>query len=81
LTVHWNAGNHVVVVRATDAAGNAQTSTIQFTVSENATPATPPGSPVSSPPGIPEIIVGLVMLVTSMWYRPRVSSRRSHGSR
>jgi hypothetical protein len=80
LTGHWTPGTHVVVVRAYDAAGNAKTSTIQFTVSENATPATPPGSPSSTPPGIPEIIAGLVMLGTSMWFRPRVNSRRSRGS-
>ncbi len=76
LTRVWAAGTHVVVVRAYDTAGNAKSSVIQFSVAENPTPATPTGPPPSTPPGIPEIVVGLVMLGISMWFRPRVNSRR-----
>jgi len=76
LTRPWTAGAHVVVVRAYDAAGNARTSVIQFSVAETPTPSTPPGPPPPTPPGIPEIVVGLFMLGVSMWYRPRVKIRR-----
>lgn len=81
LTRHWTAGPHVVVVRAYDAAGNAKSSPIHFSVVENPTPATPAGPPPSTPPGIPEIVVGLLMLGVSLWFRPRVKSRRPVPSR
>ena len=76
LTRTWTEGTHVVAVRAYDAAGNVKSSVIQFSVASNPTPAGPPASPPSAPPGIPEIIVGLVMLAVSMWFRPRVVTRR-----
>ena len=76
LTRHWTVGTHVVVVRAYDTAGNAKSSVIQFSVAENPTPTTPSGPSPPTPPGIPEIVVGLLMLGISMWYRPRVKSRR-----
>src|SRR5207249_10933679 len=76
LTRHWSVGTHVVVVRAYDAAGNAKSSPIQFSVAESSTPTTPSGPSPPTPPGIPEIIVGLLMLGLSMWYRPRVKPRR-----
>jgi len=76
LTRHWTAGTHVVVVKAYDTAGNAKSSVIQFSVADNPTPTTPSGPSPQTPPGIPEIVVGLLMLGISMWYRPRVKSRR-----
>jgi len=76
LTRHWSVGTHVVVVRAYDAAGNAKSSPIQFSVAESSTPTTPSGPSPPAPPGIPEIIVGLLMLGLSMWFRPRVKPRR-----
>jgi len=76
LTRHWTAGTHVVVVRAYDAAGNAKSSVIQFSVAENPTSTTPSGPSPPTPPGIPEIVVGLLMLGISMWFRPRVKTRR-----
>src|SRR5207244_4371798 len=76
LTRHWSVGTHVVVVRAYDAAGNAKSSPIQFSVAESSTPTTPSGPSPPAPPGIPEIIVGLLMLGISMWFRPRVKPRR-----
>jgi len=76
LARHWTAGTHVVVVRAYDAAGNAKSSVIQFSVAENPTPTTPSGPSPPTPPGIPEIVVGLLMLGISMWFRPRVKTRR-----
>src|SRR2546425_703277 len=75
LTHTWSVGTHVVSVRAYDAAGNMKSSVIQFSVESNPTPASPSGAP-SAPPGIAEIIVGLVMLAVSMWFRPRVVTRR-----
>jgi len=76
LTRTWTVGTHVVSVRAYDAAGNMKSAVVQFNVASNPTPAGPPGAPPSTPPGIPEIVVGLLMLGISMWYRPRVKSRR-----
>ena len=78
LARHWSNGDHVVVVRAYDAAGNAKSSVMQFTVSDNSSPPPPTlfGSAPTAPPGIPEIVVGLLMLGVSMWYRPRVNTRR-----
>jgi len=78
LARHWSNGDHVVVVRAYDAAGNAKSSVMQFTVSANSSPPPPTlfGSAPTAPPGIPEIVVGLLMLGVSMWYRPRVKTRR-----
>src|SRR5213594_3051276 len=78
LVRHWSNGTHVVIVRGYDAAGNAKSSVMQFTVSDNASPPPPTlfGSPPTAPPGIPEIVVGLLMLGVSMWYRPRVNTRR-----
>src|SRR2546425_312353 len=76
LTRTWTVGTHVVSVRAYDAAGNMKSAVVQFDVASNPTPAGPPGAPPSTPPGIPEIVVGLLMLGISMWYRPRVKSRR-----
>ena len=76
LTRHWTAGTHVVVVRGYDAAGNAKSSVIQFSVAENPTSTTPSGPSPPTPPGIPEIVVGLLMLGISMWFRPRVKTRR-----
>jgi len=76
LARHWTAGTHVVVVRAYDSAGNAKSSVIQFSVAENPTPTTPSGPSPPTPPGIPEIVVGLLMLGISMWFRPRVKTRR-----
>jgi len=75
LTRTWSVGTHVVSVRAYDAAGNMKSSVIQFSVESNPTPANPSGAP-SAPPGIAEIIVGIVMLAVSMWFRPRVVTRR-----
>ncbi len=74
LTRTWTEGTHVVSVRAYDAAGNMKSAVIQFSVASNPTPAGPAGAP-PSPPGIAEIIVGLVMLAVSLWFRPRVSRR------
>jgi len=76
LTRHWTAGTHVVVVRGYDTAGNAKSSVIQFSVAENPTSTTPSGPSPPTPPGIPEIVVGLLMLGISMWFRPRVKTRR-----
>src|SRR2546422_338476 len=76
LTRTWTVGTHVVSVRAYDAAGNMKSAVVQFNVASNPTPGGPPGDPPSTPPGIPEIVVGLLMLGISMWYRPRVKSRR-----
>jgi len=76
LTRHWTVGSHVVVVRAYDTAGNAKSSAIQFSVADNPTPTTPSGPSPPTPPGIPEIVVGLLMLGISMWFRPRVKTRR-----
>src|SRR3989454_791222 len=76
LTRTWTVGTHVVSVRAYVAAGNMKSAVVQFNVASNPTPAGPPGAPPSTPPGIPEIVVGLLMLGISMWYRPRVKSRR-----
>src|SRR5437879_297861 len=76
LARHWTAGTHVVVVRAYDAAGNSKSSVIQFSVAENPTPTTPSGPSPRTPPGIPKIVVGLLMLGISMWFRPRVKTRR-----
>jgi hypothetical protein len=75
LTRTWTEGTHVVSVRAYDAAGNMKSAVVHFSVTSNPTPTGPAGAP-PSPPGIPEIIVGLVMLAVSLWFRPRVSSRR-----
>ena len=78
LARHWSNGTHVVIVRGYDAAGNAKSSVMQFTVSDNASPPPPTlfGSPPTAPPGILEVVVGLLMLGVSMWYRPRVNTRR-----
>ena len=78
LVRHWSNGTHVVIVRGYDAAGNAKSSVMQFTVSDNASPPPPTlfGSPPTAPPGILEVVVGLLMLGVSMWYRPRVNTRR-----
>src|SRR5881296_2387223 len=76
LARYWTAGTHVVVVRAYDTAGNAKSSAIQFSVADNPTPTTPSGPSPPTPPGIPEIVVGLLMLGISMWFRPRVKTRR-----
>src|SRR5712691_4880602 len=75
LTRTWTEGTHVVSVRAYDAAGNMKSAVIQFSVASNPTPASPSGAP-GAPPGIPEIIVGLVIVAVSVWFRPRVVSRR-----
>src|SRR2546422_730321 len=75
LTRTWSVGTHVVSVRAYDAAGNMKSSVIQFSVESNPTPANPSGAP-SAPPGIAEIIVGIVMLAVSMRFRQRVVTRR-----
>ena len=76
LTRHWTEGPHVVSVRAADAAGNVKTSVIQFNVASNPPPSGPAGASPPTPPGIPEVIVGLAMLAVSLWFRPRVNSRR-----
>src|SRR5438876_941974 len=83
LARHWSNGNHVVIVRAYDAAGNAKSSVMQFSVADNASPPPPTlfGSPPTAPPGILEVVVGLLMLGVSMWYRPRVNTRRPIRSR
>ena len=83
LVRHWSNGTHVVIVRGYDAAGNAKSSVMQFTVSDNASPPPPTlfGSPPTAPPGILEVVVGLLMLGVSMWYRPRVNTRRPIRSR
>ena len=83
LARHWSNGTHVVIVRGYDAAGNAKSSVMQFTVSDNASPPPPTlfGSPPTAPPGILEVVVGLLMLGVSMWYRPRVNTRRPIRSR
>src|SRR5437867_8660335 len=41
LARHWSNGTHVVIVRGYDAAGNAKSSVMQFTVSDNASPPPP----------------------------------------
>src|SRR5437867_4458598 len=83
LARHWSNGTHVVIVRGYDAAGNAKSSQMQFTVSDNASPPPPTlfGSRPTAPPGILEVVVGLLMLGVSMWYRPRVNTRRPIRSR
>ncbi|HEX9566748.1 MAG TPA: hypothetical protein VGA48_04045 [Thermoplasmata archaeon] len=78
LARHWSNGTHVVVVRAYDAAGNEKSSVMQFSVADNVSPPPPTslGPSAPTPPGIPEIVVGLLMLGISMWFRPRVKTRR-----
>src|SRR5207247_6406983 len=53
LARHWSNGDHVVVVRAYDAAGNAKSSVMQFTASDNSSPH-PPTLRGSAPPAPPE---------------------------
>src|SRR6266568_1143218 len=95
LTQQWTEGSHSAIVRAYDAAGNTQSSTIQFNVAGSGSgggpgggsgtgtgsPTTSPGFSLRTPPGVPEALIGFALVILGLGLRPRGRSRRPISSR